>query len=65
MAANLGDVADTTAVLCGQVAGAYYDRFGIHASWIDKLSKRDEIINLASQLHIIAVPILLLIHVNN
>jgi ADP-ribosyl-[dinitrogen reductase] hydrolase len=28
-AANLGDDADTTAAICGQIAGAYYGESGI------------------------------------
>lgn len=32
-AANLGDDADTTAAICGQVAGAFYGGFEIPCSW--------------------------------
>ena len=36
-AANLGDDADTTAAVCGQVAGAYYGRSGIPERWLDRV----------------------------
>lgn len=39
-AANLGDDADTTAGICGQVAGAFNGSRGIPASWLSKLSGR-------------------------
>ncbi|MCL4266527.1 MAG: ADP-ribosylglycohydrolase family protein [Anaerolineae bacterium] len=50
MAANLGDDADTTAAVCGQLAGAYYGQSGIPAGWLDKLAMRSEIEMLALQL---------------
>jgi ADP-ribosyl-[dinitrogen reductase] hydrolase len=49
-AANLGDDADTTAAICGQVAGAYYGHSSIRVPWLDKLYMRDEIIKLAEKL---------------
>jgi ADP-ribosyl-[dinitrogen reductase] hydrolase len=49
-AANLGDDADTTAAICGQVAGAYYGEKGIPARWLEKLVMRDKIRNLADGL---------------
>jgi ADP-ribosyl-[dinitrogen reductase] hydrolase len=36
-AANLGDDADTTAAVCGQVAGAYYGETGIPLAWLELL----------------------------
>ncbi|GAP97897.1 ADP-ribosylglycohydrolase family protein [Leptolyngbya sp. NIES-2104] len=51
-AANLGDDADTTAAICGQVAGAYYGESGIPAHWLEKLTMRDEITKLAEQLYV-------------
>ena len=39
-AANLGNDADTTAAVCGQVAGAFYGIDGIPARWLDKLAMR-------------------------
>jgi ADP-ribosyl-[dinitrogen reductase] hydrolase len=49
-AANLGDDADTTAAVCGQVAGAFYGYSGIPKSWVELLALRDEIIGLADSL---------------
>jgi ADP-ribosyl-[dinitrogen reductase] hydrolase len=49
-AVNLGDDADTTAAICGQIAGAYYGQPGIPAHWLEKLYMRDEIIRLADKL---------------
>jgi ADP-ribosyl-[dinitrogen reductase] hydrolase len=49
-ATNFGDDADTTAAVCGQVAGAYYGESGIPKSWLDRLAKGDEIRTLADQL---------------
>jgi ADP-ribosyl-[dinitrogen reductase] hydrolase len=46
-AANLGEDADTTAAVCGQLAGAYYGYSGIPSHWVKKLTLRDEIIRLA------------------
>lgn len=50
LAVNLGDDADTTAAVCGQIAGAYYGVDGIPLTWLDKLTMRDEIEQLADQL---------------
>jgi ADP-ribosyl-[dinitrogen reductase] hydrolase len=49
-AANLGDDADTTAAVCGQVAGAYYGEGGIPATWLTRLVKEQEIRKLADDL---------------
>jgi len=49
-AANLGDDADTTAAVCGQVAGAFYGASGIPARWLEPLALRPEIEQLAVQL---------------
>ncbi|MFZ1768832.1 MAG: ADP-ribosylglycohydrolase family protein, partial [Caldilinea sp.] len=45
-----GDDADTTAAVCGQVAGAYYGESGIPTSWREKLTMGQEIGALAEQL---------------
>ncbi|MBM3493923.1 MAG: ADP-ribosylglycohydrolase family protein [Armatimonadetes bacterium] len=50
-AANLGDDADTTAAICGQVAGAYYGAEAIPSRWRELLTMRDEIEGLADTLH--------------
>jgi ADP-ribosyl-[dinitrogen reductase] hydrolase len=49
-AANLGDDADTTAAICGQIAGAFYGETNIPEKWLGKLHMRDEITKLADQL---------------
>lgn len=49
-AANLGDDADTTAAICGQLAGAYYGAAGIPAHWLARLAMREEIAGLANSL---------------
>jgi len=46
-AANLGDDADTTAAVCGQLAGAYYGIGGIPAGWLQKLAGRSMIEQMA------------------
>ena len=50
MAANLGDDADTTAAVCGQLAGAYYGQRGIPSHWLERLALCTEITTLADQL---------------
>jgi ADP-ribosyl-[dinitrogen reductase] hydrolase len=49
-AANLGDDADTTAAVCGQIAGAYYGETGTPARWLDRLFMRAEITDLVDKL---------------
>ncbi len=50
-AANLGDVADTTAAVCGQIAGAHYGMSAIPTRWRAKLAMGAEIIALADGLY--------------
>jgi ADP-ribosylglycohydrolase len=50
MAANLGDDADTTAAIYGQLAGAYYGEENIPAEWRGKLALVDVIIDYADKL---------------
>jgi ADP-ribosyl-[dinitrogen reductase] hydrolase len=52
MAANLGDDADTTAAVCGQVAGAYYGEPGIPSHWLERLALCAEIGQLADRLRV-------------
>ena len=52
-AANLGDDADTTAAVCGQVAGALYGADGIPGHWLVQLAMREEITELAIKLQAI------------
>ena len=54
MAANLGDDADTTAAIVGQLAGAFYGVQGIPAHWMEKLHMREDIIGMAKKLHMMA-----------
>ena len=51
LAANLGDDADTTAAVTGQIAGAFYGEGGIPKRWLDRLFMRAEIAELAGRLH--------------
>ena len=50
LAANLGDDADTTGAVCGQLAGAYYGDGAIPAEWLAKLALRPRIEALADAL---------------
>jgi ADP-ribosyl-[dinitrogen reductase] hydrolase len=49
-AVNLGDDADTTAAVCGQIAGAYYGLQAIPDSWIQTLALRTTIEELVDLL---------------
>ncbi len=49
-AANLGDDADTTAAIYGQLAGAYYGVESIPAEWLDPIAMRGEIEGIADRL---------------
>jgi ADP-ribosyl-[dinitrogen reductase] hydrolase len=50
-AVNLGDDADTTAAIVGQIAGATYGMAGIPPSWLARLHLAQEITHLADALH--------------
>lgn len=50
MAANLGNDADTTAAIAGQLAGALYGASFIRKSWLEKLAWHDRIEALARNL---------------
>ncbi len=50
LAANLGDDADTTAAIYGQLAGAYYGMDDIPEDWRIKLHMRKEILEMADAL---------------
>ena len=41
LAVNLGDDADTTGAIYGQIAGAHYGLSGIPVAWEEKIAKRD------------------------
>jgi ADP-ribosylglycohydrolase len=42
-AVNLGDDADTTGAVCGQLAGAYWGESGIPETWLSELVRREMI----------------------
>ncbi|RYZ82239.1 MAG: ADP-ribosylglycohydrolase family protein, partial [Moraxellaceae bacterium] len=50
LAANIGNDADTTAAICGQIAGAYYGYDEIAIEWREKLHEEKMIRNLAKDL---------------
>ena len=51
LAVNLGDDADTTGAIYGQIAGAYYGVKSIPAKWRDLLTMNDEITSMADSLY--------------
>lgn len=54
-AANLGDDADTTAAIAGQLAGAHWGVEGIPPAWRENLAEIDRITAMAAELHDAAV----------
>jgi ADP-ribosylglycohydrolase len=50
MAVNLGNDADTTGAIYGQIAGAYYGESGIPGPWLSVLAQRDLIESFADRL---------------
>ncbi len=54
LAVNLGDDADTTAAVYGQLAGAYYGERGIPVRWRERLALRDTIAGFAGTLATLA-----------
>lgn len=50
MAVNLGDDADTTGAVYGQLAGAFYGKAGIPVEWLRLLAWRERIESLAGEL---------------
>jgi ADP-ribosylglycohydrolase len=50
LAANLGDDADTTTAIYGQLAGAYYGIEGIPAEWRTRIVQADLILSFADKL---------------
>lgn len=51
MAVNLGDDADTTGAVYGQLAGAYYGMGGIPDKWLEKLLMRESIEQYAEKIY--------------
>ncbi|MHB1356374.1 MAG: ADP-ribosylglycohydrolase family protein [Anaerolineae bacterium] len=50
LAVNLGEDADTTAAVYGQLAGAYYGAASIPTDWLSLLAMREMIVELADKL---------------
>jgi ADP-ribosyl-[dinitrogen reductase] hydrolase len=50
LAANLGNDADATAAIYGQLAGAYYAAEAIPPGWLEKLAMRDFVLEMADAL---------------
>ena len=50
LAVNLGDDADTTGAVVGQLAGAFHGEDAIPAGWRTKLAMRDRIVEYAEKL---------------
>ncbi len=51
-AANLGDDADTTAAIVGQIAGAFYGVEAIPARWLARLAMREDITQMAENFYL-------------
>jgi ADP-ribosyl-[dinitrogen reductase] hydrolase len=51
LAVNLGDDADTTGAIYGQIAGAHYGVTGIPVSWRERIAYVDRIAGLAIDLY--------------
>ena len=51
LAVNLGDDADTTGAIYGQIAGAHHGAQPIPSAWRDKLTMAAEITSLTDRLH--------------
>jgi ADP-ribosyl-[dinitrogen reductase] hydrolase len=51
MAVNLGDDADTTGAVYGQLAGAFYSETGIPTRWLSKLAYKEKIIEMADDIY--------------
>jgi hypothetical protein len=49
-AANLGDDADTTAAICGQLAGVFYGYESIPPAWVEILAWKDRLRETALEL---------------
>ncbi len=49
-AVNLGDDADTTGAIFGQIAGAYWGMTGIPDEWLERLWAAEEIIEIADRI---------------
>ena len=52
LAVNLGDDADTTGAICGQLAGAFYGVDAMPNAWYSKLAKLDLLEKMADDLYL-------------
>ncbi|MEW5920982.1 MAG: ADP-ribosylglycohydrolase family protein [Bacillota bacterium] len=55
LAVNLGDDADTTGAVFGQLAGAFYGEAGIPLNWRSKLAHRELLESMAEQLYTLSI----------
>ncbi len=55
-AVNLGDDADTTGAVYGQIAGAYYGYSGIPTGWRNRIAQHDMIVDFAKRLMPESIP---------
>jgi ADP-ribosylglycohydrolase len=51
MAVNLGEDADTTGAVYGQLAGACYGEDGIPSEWRTRITRGEDIAEVATKLH--------------
>jgi ADP-ribosyl-[dinitrogen reductase] hydrolase len=54
LAVNLGDDADTTGAVYGQLAGAFYGVNGIPEGWRERLTMQETILDFADRLYSLA-----------
>ncbi len=54
LAVNLGNDADTTGAIYGQLAGAYYGETGLNLSWANKIALKQTIVKFAVKLYLLA-----------
>jgi ADP-ribosyl-[dinitrogen reductase] hydrolase len=55
LAVNLGDDADTTGAVYGQIAGAFYGYDAIPDSWRDIVAMKDVTLGFADKLHALSI----------
>jgi ADP-ribosyl-[dinitrogen reductase] hydrolase len=51
MAVNLGNDADTTGAIYGQLAGAFYGDTGIPTRWVSTLAHKEKIVEIADEIY--------------
>jgi ADP-ribosylglycohydrolase len=51
MAVNLGDDADTTGAIYGQLAGAFYGETGIPMRWLSTVAYKEKIVEMADKIY--------------